>query len=85
MLSGGNAAKLSAQSPPCSTNALPSATRPSWRFKFRASPAKTSGGMRRSFFSTASIAPASGYSGTWRIGLPRQLSGAHFLAMSVTL
>ena len=25
-------------------------------------------------------APASGYSGTWRIGLPRQLSGAHFLA-----
>ena len=44
MLLALNSAKLSAQSPPCSRNALPSATsREAW-VRLRASPAKTSGG-----------------------------------------
>jgi len=84
MLSGWNSAKLSAQSPPCSKNASPPATRPNWRFKLRASPANTKGGMRRSRASTLSSAAWSGYAGTCKIGFPRQLSGAHFLAISVT-
>jgi hypothetical protein len=39
-----NSAKLSAQSPPCSRNALPSATAARLAKRLRASPAKTSGG-----------------------------------------
>jgi len=44
MLSARNSAKLSAQSPPWSRKALPSATSPSASVSRRASPAKTSGG-----------------------------------------
>ena len=39
-----NSEKLSAQSPPCSTNALPSAASARCAFSRRASPANTSGG-----------------------------------------
>ena len=45
ILSGWNSAKLSAQSPPCSRKALPSATLAELAFRLRASPAKTSGGI----------------------------------------
>ena len=44
MLSAENSAKLSAQSPPCSRKARPSATSASCAFSLRVSPAKTSGG-----------------------------------------
>src|SRR5437016_10717123 len=70
-------AKLSAQSPPCSRNASPAATRASAFFKLRASPANTSGGNVASCASTSANALASGYSGTCITGLLRQLSGVH--------
>ena len=38
---------------------------------------KTSGGKLRRLRSTSSRAAWSGYSGTWTIGLPLQLSGFH--------
>jgi hypothetical protein len=59
MMSGWNSAKLSAQSPPWSRNALPAATLASERFRFLASPANTSGGKRRSLISAAAKAAAS--------------------------
>src|ERR1700751_3927019 len=74
-------AKLSAQSPPCSRKAPPLATRASARFRLRASPAKTSGGKVASCFSVSASAAGSGYSGTCRIGLLRQLSGVQRSAM----
>ena len=46
MLLGWNSAKLSAQSPPWSRNALPAATSARSAVSARASPAKTSGGKR---------------------------------------
>src|SRR5262245_15222787 len=66
--------KASAQSPPCSRKPSPAATRPSAFFRLRASPANTRGGNVESRRSTAASAALSGYSGTWRIGLLRQLS-----------
>ena len=60
MLSAWNSLKLSAQSPPCSRKALPSATLPSSSFSRRASPAKTSGGMLRSWSSARASAAWSG-------------------------
>src|ERR1051326_5692750 len=72
-------AKLSAQSPPWSRKASPLATLASLRLSARASPAKTSGGKVASCFSTSANAWASGYSGTCRIGLVRQLSGVQRL------
>src|SRR5580698_4793983 len=77
-------AKLSAQSPPCSRNASPAATRASAFFRLRASPAKTSGGNEASCASTSANALASGYSGTWLTGLARQLSGVHRSDMTST-
>src|SRR5580692_1746390 len=75
MLFAENSVKLSAQSPPCNRKALPSDTRASAEVRLRASPANTSGGWVRSRASTAAKAAASGYSGTWRIGICRQLDG----------
>src|SRR5882672_8678346 len=77
-------AKLSAQSPPCSKNASPAATRPSDFFKLRASPANTSGGNVASCASTSANALASGKSGTCSTGLARQLSGVHRSDMALT-
>jgi hypothetical protein len=57
MLSALNSAKLSAQSPPCSRNASPSAALASCFFSLRASPAKTSGGYLASCASTAAARP----------------------------
>ena len=42
---------------------------------------KTSGGKLRRLRSTSSSAAWSGYSGTWTIGLPLQLSGVHGAGM----
>ena len=81
MLSALNSAKLSAQSPPCRMNTSPAAARARLAFSLRASPANTSGGNVRSSFSTRISASGSGYSGCCLIGMPRQLSGVHFLAM----
>src|SRR5205823_14207562 len=77
-------AKLSAQSPPCSRNASPAATRASAFFRLRASPAKTSGGNVASCASTSANALASGYSGICITGLVRQLSGVHRSDMTLT-
>ncbi len=55
-----NSAKLSAQSPPWSRKALPSATCARLDIKLRASPANTSGGWVFSRASTADSAAGSG-------------------------
>ena len=52
--------KLSAQSPPCSTIAFPSATWASAAFNRRASPANTKGGYARSLPSISASFAASG-------------------------
>src|SRR5438105_3262697 len=77
-------AKLSAQSPPCSRNASPAATRASDFLRLRASPAKTSGGKVASCFSVSSNAARSGYSGTCRIGFLRQPSGVQRSAIATS-
>ena len=51
-MSGLNSAKLSAQSPPCNKNALPSTTFASCCFKCLVSPAKTKGGKVLILFKT---------------------------------
>src|SRR5512134_2901844 len=84
MLSARCSRKLSAQSPPCSRKPLPPATLPSVRFSSRASPANTSGGKVASLPSTSASAAVSGYSGTWLIGIERQLSGDQGAAIVVT-
>ena len=55
MLSGWNSAKLSAQSPPWSKNALPSTTSASWSFKCLVSPANTNGGEDFNLFNLAKL------------------------------
>ncbi len=59
MLSAPNSAKLSAQSPPWSRKARPSATSASRAVSARASPAKTSGGYEAIFPVTAFSASGS--------------------------
>src|SRR5579859_4270573 len=76
--------KLSAQSPPCSTNALPSAAVARCAFSRRASPANTRGGYLPSRASMASSFAGSGYVGTWRIGQSRQESGVQLRAGMVS-
>src|SRR5437764_9679056 len=74
--------KLSAQSPPCNRKASPAATRASDFFRLRASPANTRGGNDASLACTAASLAASGYSGIWTIGFPRQLSGVQRSGMT---
>ena len=79
---GWNSAKLSAQSPPCSRKAFPSATLASLSFKSRLSPAKTSGGI---FFRKRRVSSnwlLSGYSGSCCAGCFFQLVGVHFFALT---
>src|ERR1700722_1191373 len=67
-------ANVSAQSPPCSTNASPRATLASRSFSVSHSPAKTSGGILASSAVTARTASGSGHSGCWAAGRLRQVS-----------
>src|SRR5215475_10966443 len=84
MLSAPCSAKLSAQSPPCSRKACPTATRPSACLRLRASPANTSGGKLASWRSTWASAAASGYSGSCFAGRLRQFSGAQRWTMMLS-
>src|SRR5579864_7294288 len=58
-----NSWKVSAQSPACKTNACPAAARASSDLRFRADPAKISGGRASSSVITALSASWSGHSG----------------------
>ena len=72
-----NSAKDSAQSPACSRKASPLATWPSCAVRWRASPAKTSGGTVASRASAFLSASASGHSGCCAAGNLRQDAGLH--------
>src|ERR1700730_7252871 len=76
MLSAEKSAKDSAQSPACNKKPLPSLTRASPAFNDRASPANTSGGMRRSSSTARSTAAGSGQSGCCAARWWRQLAGS---------
>ena len=76
--------KLSAQSPPCRTNALPSDAWARCALSRRASPANTSGGYLPIRASIAASFVWSGYVGTWRIGHSRQESGVQTRAGMVS-
>ena len=81
-----NSSKLSAQSPPCSRKALPSDdVGQGWLSGAAPRRQTPSGGKLRSVPVTESRAAASGYSGTWRMGMLRQLSGDHFFCIFMTL
>ncbi len=60
MLAAVTPSKVSAQSPPCRTNASPAATLAIFCRRSSHSPAKTSGGRVRSLVTTCSTAVASG-------------------------
>src|SRR5258708_21308876 len=65
----------STQSPACSRNARPSITFARLSRRFRASPAKTSGGLPFRRSSAAPAAAASGHSGCWSAVKSRQDEG----------
>ena len=75
-----NSAKLSAQSPPCSKNALPKAASASSRLSARDSPGEASGGKLISDCSTCCNCFKFLYSGCCLIGKFRQLSGVQSAA-----
>ena len=79
MASALNSVNDSAQSPACSTKARPSAAWPRARVRWRASPAKTSGGRLLSWAWTRLSSASSGHTGCWaagrrppRVGGPRR-------------
>jgi hypothetical protein len=75
-----NSLKLSAQSPPWRTKARPMAASARRSSRWRASPAKTTGGNVSMVSSTASSASWLGYSGSCSAFFAFQLSTAHFPA-----
>ena len=77
MASAVKSAKDSAQSPACSRKASPLATWASSDVRWRASPAKTSGGTVANFASAFLSASASGHSGCCAAGNMRQDAGLH--------